>query len=163
MDAPGGFDVPRSQIGRDDVRGDARGEAGASGAEVGVELIPDVAHRGVDVGEVRRVRRRLAALGDGVAGRDDQVVAGEIERLDGAGEERQVVTPARRREREALEEAGGDSVALDDRAGGVGHVDQREDVRGRVHQAELLEDALAAAQAGEPVVHQRDPHRPASR
>jgi hypothetical protein len=32
-----------------------------------------------------------------------------------------------------------------------------------IEQAELLEHALTAAQAGEPVVDQRDPHRAASR
>ena len=40
---------------------------------------------------------------------------------------------------------------------------QGEDVRVRVEQAELLEHALAAAQPGEPVVHERNLHRAASR
>ena len=65
--------------------------------------------------------------------------------------------------RQPVEEARADPVALDDLAAGPRHVHESEDVRRRIEQAELLEDALAAAQAGEPVVHQRDPHRPASR
>ena len=42
-----------------------------------------------------------AALGDGVAGGDDQVIAAQIEALDGAGEKRQVAPVLRVRERQA--------------------------------------------------------------
>src|SRR5581483_11461811 len=44
-----------------------------------------------------------------------------------------------------------------------GDVDQGEDLRIRIEQAELLENALPPAQPGEPVVDQRHFHRAASR
>ena len=57
-------------------------ETGAALAEVGVELIPDVAHRRVHVADVDRAWRRPAAFGHRVAGRDDQLELAQIERLD---------------------------------------------------------------------------------
>ena len=66
-------------------------------------------------------------------------------------------------ERKSIEKARGDLVSLDDRPRRPGHVDEGEDVRRWIELAELLEHTLAAAQAGEPVVHQRDLHAAASR
>ena len=65
--------------------------------------------------------------------------------------------------REPIEEARADAMAFDDRPAAPGNVDQGEDVRLRIEEAELLEDPLAAAQAGEPVVNEGDLHLAASR
>ena len=51
--------------------------------------LPDVTHRRVDVRHVQRAGRRPRPLGDRVAAGDDQVVAVEPKRLDGARKQRQ--------------------------------------------------------------------------
>src|SRR5207253_736190 len=102
-----------------------------------------------------------AAFGHGVTRRDHQVVATQVQALDRGGKERQIVAVIA--VRKPVEKAGGDAMALDDRAGGAGNVHEGEDVRVRVQQAKLLEDALAAAEPGEPVVDEGDLHRAASR
>src|SRR5205823_6087283 len=96
-----------------------------------------------------------------VAGRHHQVIRGQIEALDRHRKERQVVPVAALRE--PIEKARADAVALDDRAASTGNVDEGKDLRLRIEEAELLEDPLAAPQAGEPVVNEGDLHLAASR
>ena len=159
-----GAHVPAAKPRRESVRRGARERARPALAEVDLELVPDVPHRRVHVADVAHAGPGLCALGDGVAGGDDEVVGTQIEGLDGGRKERQVVAVAGAREGKALQEAGRDAMALDDRSAASRYVQQGEDVRVREDAAEDLEHALAAAQPGEPVVHQRDPlHGMASR
>ena len=153
--------VPASQHRRDGMRGQTRQGARAAWPEVGVELVPEVPHRRVDVGDVHGASSGAAAFGHRVAGGEHQVVRRQIEGLDGEGKQRQVVAVAALGK--PVQEAGEDPVALDDLATRSRHVDEGEDVGLGMEQAELLEHALAPAQAGEPVVDQRHLHRAASR
>jgi hypothetical protein len=64
----------------------------------------------------------------------------------------------RARARHALERARVDAQRVDARRGRARHVDERVEVGVREEAGQLVEDALAAAQAGQPVVDQRDAH-----
>src|SRR6185436_8661293 len=60
-------------------------------SEIRVELIPGVAHRGQAITEVARPPGHDDRFGRAVAGADDEVVAVEVELLDGDREERKVL------------------------------------------------------------------------
>ena len=79
--------------------------------EVGVLLVPGVAHGRVAVAEVEGVGRRDHPLGHAVAGAEDDVEAREVELLDGGREERQVAAVVAADARRRLQEAGADRSA----------------------------------------------------
>src|SRR5215471_20674567 len=86
---PRGLLVPLSKS--PDEESLEREKASLSAREVPVELLVRVTYRGVAVAEVGNAWRRDRALGDAMRGGDDQVEAGEIERLDPADEEREIL------------------------------------------------------------------------
>src|SRR5262249_25159279 len=79
----------------------ARQESGAPGAEVLRIEIPDIAHRREAVAHMERVGARHDTLRRAMAQRDDQIVGGQIERLDRERIQRREPTVARAAEREA--------------------------------------------------------------
>ncbi len=91
-----------------------------------------------------------------MAGRDDEIEAGEIQALDGAGKKRQVPAVVPAQEGGALQEAGADRVALELRGDRAREVEEGVDRRLREEAGDRLEHLLAAAHAGQPVVDQRD-------
>ena len=88
-----------------------RGSLGTT--EIGVESVPNVAHRGMDVGDVAGVRAWNCPLGNAVAGAQNQVVAAKIEGFDGPGHHGQVMTVAAHAEGQLLDERGADTHLLD--------------------------------------------------
>src|SRR5262245_29983681 len=94
-----------------------------------------------------------------MAGRDDEVVVREIERLDGPrveADESPVAAPSEREPRDP----GLDHAAVLDRGrDAAATMHQRVEIRLREDLAEDLEALFAAAHAGQPVVDQRDPER----
>jgi hypothetical protein len=103
----------------------------------------------------RAAEETSQARGHAVAGGEHHVEAGEIELLDGGGEERQIPPVVPADAGRPLQEAGADGVRLDGRADAAGKMEEGEDGRFGKERAEGLEHLLAAAHAGEPVVHQR--------
>ena len=150
-----GRPVPPPEPPRDRRHENPRGQARLR-AEVVVVEIPDVAHRGEAVADVPGPGGNPHALGDRVARRQHQIVAGEVEALHRGREQRQVVAVAPLGLRQALDERGHDAALLDHGRDGSRHVQERVEVGGGKQLAEHLEAALAAAHAGEPIVDERD-------
>src|SRR5215472_5636409 len=92
---------------RADVKGAQVGDQGASDrsaqplTEIGVYLVPDVAHRGVAVTKVDGAQGGTNALRHGVARRQDKVVVLQAEVLDGPREKRQELAVVARSGRES--------------------------------------------------------------
>jgi hypothetical protein len=103
-------------------------------------------------GHDHRLRRAVARA-------EDQVIAVEVELLDGGGEERQVVPIEPARKRQILDQRRPHPAAFDDRVRRAGDADQRKKVSVREHLAKRQQCAFAAPHSGQPVVNQRDLHR----
>ena len=103
---------------------------------------------------MRHPRRRLDRLGDAVAQADHEIDVLQLPRARRHRHEGQHVPVVAEDSRHPLERRGPDRHRLDGRAGRSAAMDQR--VEGRLGErlAEHLEALLAAAQAGQPVVHQ---------
>src|SRR5213076_3272064 len=147
--------IPPTEPGGDGRGEEPRGEPGAR-AEVVVGEVPYVAHRREAVAEVERARRRADALGDAVAQREDEIVAGEVEAPYRRGEQREIAAILRGGGREPLDERGHDAAALDHGRDTSGDVDQREERRVGEQLADDLETPLAPTHARQPVVDERD-------
>ena len=126
--------------------------------EIGIELIPRVAHRRMAVTDVPRAAGRDHRFRRAVARADHQVIGIEIELLDCGREERQVATVLRSGEGKSLDDGGGNAVALDRGRYRPARVKQREDVRVGVELAQRLEDLLAPAHSGQPVMGECNLH-----
>ena len=94
-----------------------------------------------------------------MARREDQVIAAQVEPLDGRGEERQVALVPRGSRRQSLDERGVHRMRLDGLAHAPASVNQGVDRRVGEAAAERLEDLLAATHPGQPVLDQRGLHR----
>ena len=124
--------------------------------EVRVELVPRIAHRRQAVAQVARAPGTHDRLGAAMADADDKIEAIEGELLDGRREQRQVVAVVALHERQPLHERGVYRQAFDRRRHGPALVDQREQFGLRKPLAQDFEHLLAAAHAGQPVVHERE-------
>jgi hypothetical protein len=89
---------------------------------------------------------------------DDRVEAIEIELLDGQRKEREIVAIEPPDERQMLDERGVRPQAFDRRGNRPADVNQREELGVRKPLAQHFERLLAAAHAGQPVVHERQAH-----
>ena len=140
--------------------GDERSGEGApqAAAEIGVGLVPHVAHGREAVADVDGAGRRAHALRDGVVGREHEVAGRQAQPLDREGKQRQQLAVVAGGARQAREGARGDAQGLDAGRARAGHVDQREELRVREQAGELVEHALAAAQPRQPVVDQDHLH-----
>ena len=151
-----GVDIPRTQPGAGASDVPRQGPREPGGRKILVLEIPDVAHRRVDVAQVECAWRYAHPLGDRMAGRDHDVVAGEVEALDRPGEDRQEPAVAPLGVRQPLQERGVDRVGFDRRRARPAPPHQRVD-RGRGEEPrDALEHVLAAPIARDPVVNQGD-------
>ena len=124
--------------------------------------VPRVAHRRVHVAQVQLAGPGDHALGDGVVGRNDQIVGRQVELLDGQRHQRQVAAKARARERQALDEGGGGVLAAHEGALlGREEIDHAEQVGIEVDLQDLLDHLFAAGVADKPFVDDGDLHHQA--
>ena len=86
-------------------------------AQVGVHLVPGVAHRGVHVAHMALIRAGEHALGHQMAAAHHQGVVGQVELLDRQGQQRQVLLHMTHPSRQLLDEAGADAAPLQPAAG----------------------------------------------
>lgn len=121
-------------------------------AQVLVREVPSVAYRAVHVGDVELVWARQDALGDAVGARDDEVIVGDVELLDGNRHEGQIAAVMLLGTRELLDEARMGRFILDEAALVFGQeVDEREQVGIWEDVEDLLDDALGTGVDDEPV------------
>lgn len=121
-------------------------------AQVLVREVPSVAYRAVHVGDVELVWARQDALGDAVGARDDEVIVGDVELLDGNRHEGQIAAVMLLCPWELLDEACMGLFVLDEAALVFGQeVDEREQVGIREDVENLLDDALGSGVDDEPV------------
>lgn len=121
-------------------------------AQVLVREVPGVAYRAVHVGDVNLVWARQDALGDAMGARDDEVVVGDVELLDGNRHEGQIAAVMLLCPWELLNEARIGLFVLDEAALVFGQeVDEREQVGIREDVENLLDDALGPGIDDEPV------------
>ena len=129
----------------------------AAGGQCAVAVVPRVAERVVAVRDVGRVLVADDRVGPGARARDDQVEAGQVERLDRGGIQRQERAEGARAWAEALEERGVDLPVGEPPLRAVLVVDGREQVGLRIEVADRREDPLRAAYVEQEVVDERDP------
>lgn len=121
-------------------------------AQVLVREVPGVAYRAVHVGDVNLVWARQDTLGNAVGTRDDEVVVGDVELLDGNRHEGQIAAVVLLGTRELLDEARMGLFVLDEAALVFGQeVDEREQIGIWKDVENLLDDALGSGVDDEPV------------
>ena len=121
-------------------------------AQVLVREVPGVAYRAMHVGDVNLVWPRQDALCDAMRTRDDEVVVGDIELLDGNRHEGQIATVVLLGTRKLLDEARMGLFVLDETALVFGQeVDEREQVGIGENVEYLFDDALSSGVDDEPV------------
>lgn len=121
-------------------------------AQILVREVPSVAYRAVHVGDVELVWARQDALGDAVGARDDEVIVGDVELLDGNRHEGQIAAVMLLCPWELLDEACMGLFVLDEAALVFGQeVDEREQVGIGEDVENLLDDALGSGVDDEPV------------
>lgn len=123
-------------------------------AQVLVREVPGVAYRAVHIGDVDLVWARQDALGDAVGARDDEVVVGDVELLDGNRHEGQIAAVVLLGTGELLNEACMGLFVLDKAALVFGQeVDEREQVGIWEDIENLLDNALGSSVDDEPVAY----------
>jgi len=155
IDAPRGGAIPATKkTGRRSVENPRF----PSAPEVVLEAIPDVAHGRVAITDVKRSFGRDGTLGGTVGARENQVESREIQGLDRPGKEREVPAVVPLDQGQLLDEGGSDGMGFDAGAGRARHVEESEYRRGRVELEKELQHLFTAAEPGEPVVNDGDPH-----
>ena len=123
-------------------------------AQVLVREVPGVAYRAVHIRDVDLVWARQDALGDAVGARDDEVVVGDVELLDGNRHEGQIAAVVLLGTGELLNEACMGLFVLDKAALVFGQeVDEREQVGIWEDIENLLDNALGSSVDDEPVAY----------
>lgn len=153
VDAVGRARIPDAHVVQDEL-GDGTLEAvvEAGFAQVLVREIPGIADGAVHIGDVDLVRPGQDAFGDTVRARDDEVVVGDVELLDGNRHEGQITAVVLLGAGEFLDEARMGLFILDEIALTVGQeVDEREQVGIGEDVQDLLDDALGTSVDDEPV------------
>ena len=126
--------------------------------------VPGVAHRRVHVAHVDLVGTGQHAFRDRVVAGDDEVVAAQVELLDGERHQAEIVAEEPAREGKALDEARPDLAPAEEAALTLGHeVGDGEEVSLGKADQDLLEHALGARVGLEPLVHDGDAARRAAR
>ena len=153
VDAVRGARVPDAHVVQDELGERALCPVVEAGlAQVLVREVPGVADGAVDVGDVELVRPGEDAFRDAVGARDNEVVARDVELLDGERHEGQIAAVVFPRAGELLEEARMRLLVFDETALSLGQeVDEGEDVGVREDVQDLLDDALGAGVDDEPV------------
>lgn len=153
IDAVGRARIPDAHVVQDEL-GDGTLEAvvEAGFAQVLVREIPGIADGAVHIGDVDLVWPGQDAFGDTVRARDDEVVVGDVELLDGNRHEGQITAVVLLGAGEFLDEARMGLFILDEIALTVGQeVDEREQVGIREDVQDLFDDALGTGIDEEPV------------
>ena len=121
-------------------------------AQVLVREVPCVAYRAMHIGDVNLVGARQDALGDAVGARDDKVVVGDVELLDGNRHEGKIAAVMLLGTGKLLDEARMGLFVLDEAALVFGQeIDEREQVGIGEDVEDLLDDALGSGVDDEPV------------
>ncbi|MNY00887.1 hypothetical protein D3C86_1333970 [compost metagenome] len=157
IDAIGGEHVPLAQV-AEQRRGDGAQERIDRGL-VRVVQVPGVAHGGVGVADVDRFGAGHDALGAGVSARQHQVVAGQVELLEGERHQGQELLVVLGGTGQALEEGRAHVQPAELGRQQVPAVDGREDGGVREHAVEGPDHALGATEGGEPFMNQGDLQR----
>ena len=150
--------VPTSQARQHRPQQRARHLADTVRAEIGVELIPGVAHGREAIAEMPRASGDHHRFRRAVTGADDEVVGIQVELLNGHGEKRQVLPIELAGEGQPVNRRLRDQASFNDRGDRALEIDQREQVRGREELAKDFKRLLPAAHAGDPVVDEGDAH-----
>ena len=153
VDAVGRARIPDANVVQDELGyGTLEAVVEAGLAQVLVREVPGVADWAVHIGDVDLVWPRQDALGDAVRARDDEVVVGDVELLDGNRHERQITAVVLLGTRELLDEARMGLFVLDKAALVFGQeVDEREQVGIGENVEYLFDDALGSGVDDEPV------------
>lgn len=121
-------------------------------AQVLVREIPSVTYRAVHVGDVNLVWARQDALGDAVGARDDEVVVGDVELLDGNRHEGQIAAVVLLGPGELLDKACMGLFVLDKAALVLGQeVDEGKQIGIWEDVEDLLDDTLSSSVNNKPV------------
>ena len=145
--------IPDAHVVQDEL-GDGPFEAVVEArlAQVLVREVPGIAYGAVHIGDVNLVWARQDALGDAVGARDDEVVVGDVELLDGNRHEGQIAAVVLLCTGELLDEACMGLFMLDKAALVFGQeVDEREQVSIWEDVEDLLDDALGSGVNDKPV------------
>lgn len=153
VDAVGRTRIPDAHVVQDELGdGPLKAMVKTGLAQVLVREVPGVAYRAVHIGDVELVWARQDALGDAVGARDDEVVVGDVELLDGNRHEGQIAAVMLLCPWELLNEARMGLFVLDETALAFGQeVDEREQISIREDVENLLDDALGPGIDDEPV------------
>lgn len=153
VDAIGRARIPDAHVVQDELgEGTLEAVVEARFAQVLVREVPGIADGAVHIGDVDLVWPGQDAFGDAVRARDNEVVVGDVELLDGNRHEGQVAAVVFPRAGELLEEARMRLLVFDEAALSLGQeVDEGEDVGVREDVQNLLDDALGAGVDDEPV------------
>lgn len=153
VDAIGRSRIPDAHVVQDKLgNGPLEAVVKAGFAQILVREVPGVAYRAVHVGNVNLIRPRQDSLGDAMRTRDDEVVVGDVELLDGNRHEGQIAAVMLLGTRELLDEARMGRFILDEAALVFGQeVDEREQVGIWEDVEDLLDDALGTGVDDEPV------------
>ncbi|MNS85389.1 hypothetical protein D3C72_1192530 [compost metagenome] len=157
--AMGGALVPDPHVMEDGPRHPALEPARqARFVEILVLEVPGVADRRMDIADVQLLRPGDDPLRHGMAGRDHEVVVGEVELFHRQRHQRQVVAERLAGARQALDERCPGVLALQHVALGVREeIDHAEQVGIGPDLEDLLQYALGAGVGGQPVVHHGHP------
>lgn len=153
VDAVGRARIPDAHVVQDEL-GDSTFETMVEArlAQVLVREVPGIAYRAVHIGDMDLVWPRQNALGDAVGARDDEVVVGDVELLDGNRHEGQIAAVMLLCPWELLDEARMGRFVLDEAALVLGQeVDESEQVGIWEDVEDLLDDTLSTGVDDEPV------------
>src|SRR4029453_5938221 len=117
--------TPSSQTRHGGAHPPSTERAEPSSPEIGIELIPGIAHRRMAVADVHRSRASEDRFGDTGAAAHDQVELLEVELLDEDREERQAPAVVVPNAREILNQGCGNGRSLDYGRNRPGHAAQR--------------------------------------
>lgn len=153
IDAVGRARIPDAHVVQDELGERAfRPVVEAGLAQVLMREVPGIADGAVHIGDVDLVWPGEDAFRDAVGARDNEVVARDVELLDGERHEGQVAAVVFPRAGELLEEARMRLLVFDETALSLGQeVDEGEDVGVREDVQDLLDNALGAGVDDEPV------------
>ena len=156
VDTAGRCGIPSGQPRQNGAEDPASNLADLVRAEVGLELIPGVAHRRMAIADMGGRDTPNHRLHSAVAAADDKIVTVEVEELDGCRKEREVLTIKLARSGEPLDQRPLDPVLLDPRGHRSWHLHQRVKGRIRIELTDSVEHFLAATHARQPVVNDGD-------
>lgn len=153
IDAVGRARIPDAHVVQDELgEGTLEAVVEAGFAQVLVREVPGIADGAVHIGDVDLVRPGQDAFSDAVRARDDEVVIGDIELLDGNRHEGQIAAVVLLGAGELLDEARMGLFILDEIALALWQeVDEREQVGIREDVQDLFDDALGTGIDDEPV------------